>query len=734
MSQPAEDVKQFGPGEAGIVRRWLTEIQISRKNSKDWREESRKIWNKYKGTERKKNAFNILWSNTEVLRPAIYNSLPQPDVRRRYADADPMGKCVSDVMERALQFAFETSDFNEQIKADILDTLLPGRGVSRVRYIPSLVQVGDVAQVGAEDAETEQEHESQEGAHEELAWEQVAIDHIQWDDLQFGPGKTWNEVCWIAFRHDMTREQIEDQFGEEIASRLTMNSSAQVEVASLEDGDPVKRLFDTCEVWEIWDKDEREVLFVADAWKQGPLKTVKDPLRLSGFFPIPKPLYAIEDSTSTTPIPPYSLYREQAEELDRISIRINKIVDALKVRGLYDATLGNDISQLIRGADNDLVPATDVAAWIEKGGIEKAIWFMPIEQAAAVVAGLYAQREQCKQVIYELTGISDIIRGATDASETATAQVLKHQWGTIRLQRMQKAAQDYIRDLVRLMGEVIAEHFSIETLAKMTGLDYPTDAQLEPQRQQYQQAMLMAMMQGQPPPPPPQFPTTWEQIKAVLSDDMQRTFKVDIETDSTIAATIEADVAGLAQTMEGITKLIQGLAPMVQAKVLPFEAAKELVLMVCRRTKMGSSVEDAFEKMTEPPPPPPDPKTQVPLQIEQMRQQGKQAEIAANSQADQLRAQLDAWVAEQQQQAQQRQSEQENAIEAQREAMRTQNEAQLEQIRLHVDGQLEALKQQNAVLIAQLNNRTKIEVAEIAAGTQLATAQIGAANQSQEMQ
>ena len=46
---------------------------------------------------------------------------------------------------------------------------------------------------------------------------------------------------------------------------------------------------------------------------------------------------------------------------------------------------------------------------------------------------LYQQREQIKAVIYELTGLSDIARGASKASETLGAQQLKSQWGSIRL-------------------------------------------------------------------------------------------------------------------------------------------------------------------------------------------------------------------------------------------------------------------------------------------------------------
>jgi hypothetical protein len=55
---------------------------------------------------------------------------------------------------------------------------------------------------------------------------------------------------------------------------------------------------------------------------------------------------------------------------------------------------------------------------------------------------VYTQRTQVLQVIYEVTGISDIIRGGgTKASETATAQQLKAQYGSMRLRRRQDDIQ-----------------------------------------------------------------------------------------------------------------------------------------------------------------------------------------------------------------------------------------------------------------------------------------------------
>lgn len=582
-SNSVETPKDFGEAPESIVRRWLLELKLADKAEKDWRDDGDKLWKRYRSEERKKNSFPILWANTETLRPAIYNSPPKPDVRRRFRDVDPLGKATSEVLSRSLEFSIDCYSFDLTIKQDVLDMLIPGRAVSRVRYVPS-IQPGEDT-----------------GSVDQLDWEQAALEHVQWNDFRHGPGKTWDAVRWIGFRHRLSRDGLIEQFGEEIGNAIPLDDTGDDELKQLDASDPVSRVFKTAEIWEIWDKDDKRVLFISKAYKKEPLKTVDDPLNLQGFFPVPCPLYAIEDSQSLIPVAIFTQYEEQANELDRISTRINKIVDACKVRGIYDSTMG-ELQELMRGADNDLIPAQNLAVLLERGGIDKFIWFMPVEAIANVLQLLYQQRESCKQIIYEITGIADILRGASDPNETLGAQELKAQFGSQRLKKLQGNVQRYIRDLMRLMAEIIGEKFQVETLQAMTGLNFPTEQQNQQILAQWQQQAALAQSQQQPPPPQPKLQPSWEQITAVLKNNAQRSYKVDIETDSTIAANLQSDMTGLNQLLQGIVQIFEGLAPAVMQKVLPVDALKEIVMAVTRRAKLGSAVEDALDKIQEPAP------------------------------------------------------------------------------------------------------------------------------------
>jgi hypothetical protein len=360
-----------------------------------------------------------------------------------------------------------------------------------------------------------------------------------------------------------------------------------------EDGDPISDTFKRAVVWEIWCEESKEVIFIAPSLKERPLKTEEDPLGLTHFFPIPRPLYATENTDSLVPVEPFRFYRDQADELDEITKRISGIIKTCKVRGIYDSTV-TEMSNLMDAGENIMVPATDVLPLMQSGGLEKAIWLWPIERIAGVLIHLYNQREAIKTTIYEITGIADIMRGSSSASETLGAQQLKAQFGTMRLDDMRREVQRYARDLVRMAAEVMAEHFSPDTMAIMTEVQLPTN-------EQKQQAMMQAQqMQAQGQPLPKKFKEgmalpTWEEALEILRDDKQRAYRIDIETDSTVAGDQAADQKAITELLTGISSFIQNAGPAVAAGYLPLDAAKSLLMTSVRRFKMGREVEDALD-------------------------------------------------------------------------------------------------------------------------------------------
>lgn len=631
-SATLETPEDAGQGKAGDVKRWLMAIHLSDKEEKNWRENVVHVLKRYRQEQNtqdyyertQSNRFNILWSNTEVMRPVLYNSTPAPDVRRRFRDKDPVGKQSSEIIERGLAYTLDAYDFDHTMEMGVLDVLLPGRAVVRVKYDPTIETVTPEPEMPEAEGfdelgnpffPTDELGEIamiQPEPYDEITDQSLTCELVHWDDFRRGPGKKWSDVPWIAFRLLLTKTEVENQFSGEIANKLKYEYEPEEDKKDEEDYDLFKRAL----VWEIWDKDERKVKFIAPCYKGAPIKEEDDPLSLQDFFPIPRPLYAVESSDSLVPIEPYRLYKDQADELDKVTRRIDKLVDGLKVRGIYDSTLGV-MERLMNEGDNILLPASDEALILlqQGGSLDKAIWMMPIERQAQVLLQLYQQRDQIKQTIYEITGLSDIIRGSTDPNETLGAQQLKAQTGSQRLRRLQREVQRFARDILRIKAEIISEHFQPEVLEMMTG------QQVTPE------------------------------IVELLRSDVLREYRIDIETDSTVLADEQADQEALTKILDGITRYVSAVGPVVQQGFIQPQVAVDLLGVVLRRFKLGRKMEDMLDEASEElqgQQPKKDPKEDAEAQKAQLEiQQGqaelemKQAEFEQNQQMKEAEFQAD---------------------------------------------------------------------------------------------
>jgi hypothetical protein len=693
-----------GKGDEGVVAMWLQAIDLAGRQEDAWRKRAEECCSLYRGgmeNERtRKRRFNILYANVETLAPATYNSLPIPDIRRRFNEADPVSKQASTIIERCLSFSMEQEDFDGVLQRAVKDALLVGRAVTRVKYEATF----EAAEITDDDAE-----EAEEPGDVET--EGTCAETVSWVDFRHGPAKVWRDVPWIAFRHFLTRAEIK-KLSPRNGERMDLDARVPgMDEKDDKDGQQPPDLFRRATVWEIWDREKREVVFIAPALKDAPLKTMDDPLGLSGFYPIPKPIYALESPDDLTPVEPYRLYKDLATELDVITRRISALTAAMKWRGAYsDPNLGDFLSKFKDLADGELAPLDNAGAMMNGGGLEKAFWFMPLEQVVQVVTQLYQAREQVKQSIYEVTGIADIVRGATKANETATAQQIKSQWGNLRIQHLQSEVGRFARDLLRLQAEIVAEKFAPETMFSMSGVDLPKAEEL--------QAQVTQQLQGQALSPEQQKvmdeTVTQEKVVALLQNDTLRRFRIDIETDSTIRADVQRQQENVAGFVQGFGSFIQAIGPAVQGGQMPMPVAAEMMKSFSRAFKLGRSVEDALEAMPTEQPPQADPaaaaqaaeqaKAQAAMQMKQMEMQAEQqtqagemqvraAEAQATQQAEAAKLQADAQAAQLQAQ-----------VALQSKEMELQAQMQIEQARMAAEDQ------RAAAALAWERERFEVEV------------------------
>ena len=659
------------------VDKYNTLIATYDNEFKKWEARTKKIIRRYRDDTRSASGndtakFNILWSNVQTLIPAVYSKMPKADVSRRFGDNDPIGRVASLLVERALDFEIEHyTDFRSTMRHAVEDRFLGGRGVAWVRYEPHVVQVPgmpetpeDGVQVteDTDEAETKDYTAGQVEPMEQIEYECAPTDYVHWADFGHSVARTWEEVTQVWRWVYMTKEALVERFGEEAARNIPLDSGPD----PLSNYASNQREYTRAKICELWDKETAKVYWFS---KQGNkfIDVRDDPLELEQFFPCCKPLYATMTSDSLVPVPDFVLYQDQANELDILSDRIDGLVKSLRVRGVYDSSVPALQRLLTEGDNNTLIPVDKWMAFSEKGGLKGAIDLLPLDTLANALLQCYRARQEIKQQIYEITGLSDILRGASQASETATAQQIKGQFASIRLRSMQEEVALFASDLIRLKAQIICTKFQPQTIMMYAGASQlqPVDQQMIPQ------------------------------ALALIKDKPLRNFRIEVAADSLV----QLDEAAMKRER---TEFIGAFAGFLQQAMPVAQASPEMTPVLMEVMKFGVSafkssqelegvidqaLDQIKQKMAQPQQPKPNP--------EMMKLQAQQ-------QADQMRVQADMQVA----QAKAQFEAQLQQAKLQADAQQLQFTAQLESAKLEREQQMERFK-------AELDANTKIRVAQI---------------------
>ena len=601
-----------------VLEKWLNVIGAYDTEFKKWEARSTKIVKRYRDDNRISSTndsvrFNILWSNIQALTPAVYSKLPSADVSRRFGDNDQVGRVASQLLERALDFEIEHyPDFRSMMTNAVRDRFLGGRGTAWVRYEPH-IKDQNVPDDGLQVTEDSDESD----IPEEIEYECAPSDYVHWKDFGHSVARTWEEVTCVWRWVYMTKESLEERFGEKEAKKIPLDCGAK----TLNSYNQTSKEYNRAKICELWDKESGKVYWFSKN-SRNIIDERDDPLGLEGFFPCAIPLYSTLTSDSLIPIPDYVLYQDQATELDIIADRIDGLIKALRVRGVYDASQPALQRLLTEGDNNTLIPVDKWMAFSEKGGLQGSIQLLPLEVIAATLINLYAAHKNVTDQIYEITGISDIIRGQTSASETATAQQIKGQYAGLRLRSLQEEVALFASAIIKLKAQIICKHFQPDTILNYAAASQMSDAdkQLIPQALQ-------------------------------LLENPLYNFRIDIEADSLVQIDenqnkqdrIEfiAAFGGFITQAMPVVQSVPELAPMIieimKFGVGGFKQAKSI------EGTINSAMEQLKANQQQPKEPQPDPeqmKLEAHTQIEQAKMQLEQAKLQTDIQIEQMKAEM----------------------------------------------------------------------------------------------
>lgn len=646
------------------------EIERYNRSVNDWHQEGDNVVELYLDKNRTegstKRTFNMLWANTEVLKPAVYAKLPTIVVERRHKDRDPVGRIAAELMERAGNVTLEVYNVHETFRLVRDDRLLPGRGQGWVRYDATIEQYEDGADdddVGGEDGQSDDtiedpKKDQEVSISERIADEKVCVEYVHWKDFGHNIARTWNEV-WVVWRIVFkTQDEVAERFGGDVAAKLAYNAKLPASGSGAATDDPDGR----AKIYEIWDKKRNLTSWIADGYDDF-LEIGKPPIKFELGFPCPEPCYGTKSSKEMIPRPDYTFYRDQAREINDLTEKIHNMSEYLIVKGFIPSapsSVADPIQEALRDKGNRemFLEVDSMSEWSEKGGINKLIDWFPIEKIQQAIQGAIAMRTQLIQDVYQLTGISDIMRSQSSPSETLGAQELKMQTGTNRLRNTKDDIARFTRDISRLVCEVIADVFQPETIAQMTGFQYIPTPPPQPMLQLSGPGSPLPMLQGLPnpgpaigqsmgqpapmpigapiapqqpvgmlpprfglpnlPTPPPQMGanggppmggdpsmggagqgpdmTFDDNVMAVLRNDRMRGFRIDIETDSTVMADEQAEKQSRMEFLGAVGPYMQQAVQAVEMAPALAPAYAEMLMFVVRGFHVGSGLEETIEK------------------------------------------------------------------------------------------------------------------------------------------
>ncbi|MBQ7284869.1 MAG: hypothetical protein IJW72_01265 [Alphaproteobacteria bacterium] len=526
---------------AKLVEEWIKKISAAEKQYDKYYtlvRDTREFYKDNAGSTKTEGRYNIFWSSVETLKPFLYFKQPKPYIERANPSVGEAQKLACRILSRALLWNLQQFDFDSVIKYARNDFLISGCGILWEHYEPQFAEFPDVCNPSVS-------IELKTG--EKVVSQYVNPEHFIADCDKVG---IWEDVNWVARKIYMSKQEAIDTFG---ASRC---------VELVNEGEKDYYHKEIC-IYEIWDKVSQKVYWLAKEKSNDFLKVCDNPLKTEGFFPCPKPIFATMTNDSIIPVPDYCLIKELLNELNGINTRMKLTMQALKISGAYD----NSFPELanIMSKDITLVATKDFERLKDAGGLRGIIDFVPIEQYISALEQLALRRQDIIAQIYEVTGVSDIMRGSSNTTETATAVSQKTNFGTLRNQDRQNDMQRFICDIFRLKAEIICELFSVDTLLSFLTAEEAADKKLS------------------------------SAAVHILKDDKMRGMVLHIESDNVF--NLKAENAELHEGIKIINEMIATALPIVSQQPLLLPLYRQMIGAVCGSLAKGRIFENVLEKV-----------------------------------------------------------------------------------------------------------------------------------------
>jgi len=623
-----DSLKKLEDTDEGKRQRWNSEIRAAEKELEKFHGAANRTVAKFiddrDAIHTSQKWINIFNTNVGIMESSLYANIPTADVSRKFMDMhDDVARVAGSILQRSIQqdMAEPECDFDQVMRQAVSDRLITGLGTAWLRLITETADADAL-----EDGTTPLDDEGE--PLQKITDQDIAIDYVYWEDFLWSPCRVWAERRWVGRKVPMTRDACIARWGETVGKEIGMDYQSKSKTMS-DKVTPDNIIMKRACIYEIWDLESKNVIWFSKSCAKGILEVKHDPLQLDEHFePCPKPLFANLTTSNCKPKPDYAMLQDQYGELDEVNNRISLLIIACKVTGVYDRSADGIQRMLTEGSDNTLIPVDNWAMFAEKGGVKGQVDWLPLEVVVTALGQLNAHREAIKGQIYELTGISDIVRGASKASETLGAQELKAKFASVRIQRLQDEVTRFAEEILQIKAEILCKHFDPVILAKMANVE-----NMAPEDQSLVVPALQLLKSDD----------KMEWRVTIQSDSMAMIDYNQQKTERTEFLTAVATFLQSSSTVgQGAPQLIPLMLQMLQFGIAGFRVSKDLEGVF---DKYIAEFEQEIEQQKQQPPPP-DPE-RVKMQMEQQaaqaesqrKQQESEAELAMKAQELQMEQQ-----------------------------------------------------------------------------------------------
>lgn len=364
----------------------------------------------------------------------------------------------------------------------------------------------------------------------------------------------WAHATRLAMEFHSSYREFKEEFGQAALDKLKRSDIEDHRV----NGKPI--------IWYVYyDKLSKEIRWLAenseDFFQPKKLAEIKtkdgetdnsDLYGLTGFFPCTAPLLINATTKSLWPVPEYFQLMDILDDVHGIVQRMFLLTRAIRVRFLFDSSI-SQLKSLVGEAGEGVglgIPNLQNMLIEGKNTLAKLVAYFPTDEMIQGLQNMYTAFQQRLDMFYQASGMSDLIRGQTnpDSDKTYGERQMEGKFALNRIEPFQRQMQEWIKNNYELAMEMGLKLFSDETID-----EYITPQTLDREDQQ-----------------------RYEPALELLRNNRRRRFRVDFETDSTIAINEQWRKERAIETANTISKLIESIAGVAETQ--PELAGVELKL------------------------------------------------------------------------------------------------------------------------------------------------------------